>query len=187
MEITADFRDVVVVLVSSVDRAVGLRHRVDVIDAREEPLPRAEIQSLLNLRCKLGRPVDDACEVEAVWTVRVRPHRSQQICSASITRVEENLRETLVHPTANLVGLIDPVLHLRWTEPGRLDSCSGLTATVVRDDLARRRRTEIDSELSSVSSDIGITRFLLIVCRIRGVADRILLRGRPFLPLENLV
>jgi hypothetical protein len=53
VNVSAVFGDVVVVLVAAVDRAVGLRHRVDVVITDEHSLALTKVESVLNLRCEL--------------------------------------------------------------------------------------------------------------------------------------
>ena len=94
MDVTADCSVmIVVILVSAVDRPFGPRHRVDVVEAAEQPLPVTEIQSLLNLPDELLRLVDDARLIRDVGAVRGGSHRLEQVGSAGVAGVHEHLRE----------------------------------------------------------------------------------------------
>src|SRR6478672_6214455 len=123
MDISADFLNVVVVLVAPVDRAFRPRYRLDVVDAGEESLAQTEVYSVLNLRRELLRLVDDAlCLSSRIRTISCRLNRIEQVSPACIARVQEDLPKELIHSRAKLIRLIDPVLDLSGTQSSRLDS-----------------------------------------------------------------
>src|SRR5688572_28047644 len=63
MDVSAPLVDVVVILVPAVERPFGPRLRIDVVEAVDEALALAEVQSVLQLAYDLPGAIDDACGV----------------------------------------------------------------------------------------------------------------------------
>src|SRR5689334_14441432 len=81
--------------------------------------------------------------------------------------------------TAQLIGLVHPVVHLRRAQSSRLDCLDCLAAAICRYDIARRIRHEIETNFAAVTLDIAIALFLL--------SDRIGGNEVPFLRTESVI
>src|SRR5215204_5044600 len=103
MEISSNFRDVIIVLIAAVDRAFGSRDGMDVIEAVDEPLARAKVETVLKLRRNLSGLVDDAGLVEDIGAVGTRLDLLEQVCLSRIARIHEYLAKESTDTSTQLI------------------------------------------------------------------------------------
>src|SRR5688572_6433675 len=140
MQVSAHFRDIVVVFVAAVDRPASLRNGVHVIESVDEALPPSQIEAVLDLTNCLRGIVDD------------RVKRAEQKSVSRVARIQESLREQATSAAAKLVAAEFPVPHLRGPESGGLDGIAGHGPSVTGGDFASPSRTEVDPSFTALTA-----------------------------------